>query len=62
MAQNSYASDQRTDGVRVLGVIRAFAEAALVAIVFALAILLIGLPFALLGRVLHEVMAWMAIV
>jgi hypothetical protein len=43
----------------VLRVIRAFAEAALVSIAFALAILLIGLPFALLGKVLHALMTWM---
>ena len=59
MAQNIHADDWQTDGARVWRVVRAFAEAALVAVAFALAILLIGLPFALLGRVLHELMAWM---
>jgi hypothetical protein len=53
------ANERRVEGVRVLRVIRAFAEAALVSIAFALAILLIGLPFALLGKVLHALMTWM---
>jgi hypothetical protein len=59
MAQHSDAGDQRTDGARVWRVVRAFAEAGLVSIAFALAILLIGLPVALLGRALHEMVAWM---
>jgi hypothetical protein len=53
------ANERRMEGPRVLRVIRAFAEAALVSIAFALAILLIGLPFALLGKVLHALMTWM---
>jgi hypothetical protein len=41
-------------------VIRGLAEASLVAIGFAFAILLIGLPVALIGRALHEGVAWLA--
>jgi hypothetical protein len=41
-------------------VVRAFAEASVVAVGFALAILLLGLPVALAGRLLHDLIAWIA--
>jgi hypothetical protein len=58
MAQDSYAVDQHSSGAALLRVMRAFGEASLVAIAFAFAILLLGLPFALFGRALHDVIAW----
>jgi hypothetical protein len=49
------ATERRPGGIAgLLRVIRAFAEASLLAIAFAFAILLIGLPFALLGRLVHD--------
>ncbi len=43
-----------------LRTIRGFAEASLVALGFALAILLIGAPIALIVRGLHEGFSWLA--
>jgi hypothetical protein len=54
MVHETYVPEQRTGVAGLLRVIRAFAEASLVAIAFAFAILLIGLPFALLGRLVHD--------
>jgi hypothetical protein len=39
-------------------VVGAFVEGALVVLAFALAILLIGLPLALLVRIVHEGVSW----
>ena len=41
-------------------VVRAFAEASLAAVAFAVAILLIGLPIALVVRVVHDGVQWLA--
>jgi hypothetical protein len=42
-----------------VGVIRGFAEASLAALAFAFAILLIGIPIALVVRGLHEALSWL---
>jgi hypothetical protein len=49
----------RTGAARVLRIIRGFAEASLVAVTFALAILVIGTPIALLVRALHDGLSWL---
>jgi hypothetical protein len=59
MADTS-AIGQPTAGTRLLSLIRTVLGASLLSIAFGLAILLIGLPFALLGRALHEIVAWMS--
>ena len=57
--------DNRTSTSRVAGltsfirVIRGFAEGSLVVLGFALAILLIGTPLALLARGVHEGLSWL---
>jgi hypothetical protein len=59
MVDEIYAAEQRTGVARLLHVICAFAEASLLAIAFASAILLIGLPFALLGRLVHDIVMFL---
>ena len=54
MVHEIYVTEQRSGVAGLLRVIRAFAEASLLAIAFAFAILLIGLPFALVGRLMHD--------
>jgi len=46
------------DGLSFMRVIRGFAEGALVALGFALAILSIGTPLALVARGVHEGLSW----
>ena len=55
MVHEIYAAERRTGVAGLLRVIRAFAEASLLVIAFAFAILLIGLPFALFGRLVHDI-------
>ena len=56
MVHEIYSTEQRTGGVTgLLRVIRTFVEASLLAIAFAFVSLLIGLPFALLGRLVHDI-------
>jgi hypothetical protein len=55
---NSLEHRDRTAAVPVLRIIRGFAEASLVAVAFALAILVIGTPIALLVRGLHDSLSW----
>ena len=49
----------QVDGLSFMRVIRGFAEGSLVALGFALAILLIGTPLALLVRGEHEGLSWL---
>ena len=49
----------RTCAARVLRIIREIAEASVVAVAFALAILVIGAPIALLVRALHDSLSWL---
>jgi hypothetical protein len=57
--QSVNATDRQTGGVHLWRVVRAVAEASLLSVVFALAILLIGLPFALVARAVFEIISWM---
>jgi hypothetical protein len=59
MVHEIYAAEQRTGVAGLLRVIRAFAEASLLSIAFAFAILLIGLPLALLGRLVHDIVIFL---
>jgi hypothetical protein len=57
---NNRNATSRVGGLRsFIRVIRGFAEGSLVALGFALAILLIGTPLALLARGVHEGLAWL---
>jgi hypothetical protein len=55
MVREIYTAKQRMGVAGLVRVVRAFAEASLLAIAFAFAILLIGLPFAVLGRLAHDI-------
>jgi hypothetical protein len=57
---NKLAARQRGGLTSFARVIRGFAEASLVALGFALAILLIGTPVALIVRGLQEGLSWLA--
>ena len=46
--------------VRLLRLVRAFAEALVVVIAFAIAILAVGTPIALAVRALHDIVLWLA--
>src|SRR3954451_16111540 len=60
LGMNNRTAMPRVDGLRsFLRVIRGFAEGSLVALGFALAILLIGTPLALLARGVHEGLSWL---
>jgi hypothetical protein len=56
---NTPATPQMDATVSFVRVVRGFAEASLVALAFAGAILLIGMPIALLVRGLHEGLSWL---
>jgi hypothetical protein len=56
---NRPSTRQRDATAAFLRVARGFAEASLVALAFACAILLIGLPLALIVRGLHEALSWL---
>src|SRR3954467_852786 len=57
---NNRTAMPRVDGLRsFLRVLRGFAEGSLVALGFALAILLIGTPLALLAQGVHEGVSWL---
>ena len=56
---NRPATRQRGATASFVRVVRGFAEASLVALAFACAILLIGLPIALIVRGLHEALSWL---
>ena len=45
--------------VRVLRLVRELAEASLLVIAFAVAILVVGTPIALAVRALHEILSWL---
>src|SRR5438128_2076198 len=57
--KNHLEHRDRTGVARVLRIIRGFAEASLAALAFALAILVIGTPIALLVRALHDSLSWL---
>jgi hypothetical protein len=57
---NRTATPRRGAFASFVRVIRGFAEASLVVLGFAFAILLIGLPIALIVRALHEGVSWLA--
>ena len=46
--------------MRFIRLVQGFAEASVVVIAFAVAILLLGLPVALAVRVVHEIVSWFA--
>ena len=56
---NRRAARQRDATASFVRVMRGFAEASLVALAFACAILLIGMPLALIVRGLHEALSWL---
>src|SRR3954453_13255688 len=61
LGMNNRTAMPRVDGLRsFLRVIRGFAEGSLAALGFALAILLIGTPLALLAQGVHEGLSWLA--
>jgi F0F1-type ATP synthase membrane subunit a len=55
---NRPATRQRDAAASFVRVVRGFAEASLVALAFACAILLIGMPIAIIVRGLHEALSW----
>ena len=46
---------------RLLRLVRAFAEASVVVIAFAVAILAVGTPIALAVRALHDIVSWLVL-
>jgi len=57
---NKNVEHRNRDGApRILGIVQGFAEASLVAVAFALAILVIGTPIALLVRALRDSLSWL---
>ena len=46
---------------RLLRLLRAFAEASVVVIAFAVAILAVGTPIALTVRALHDIVSWLVL-
>ena len=54
------ARDVREPLMRFIRLVQGFAEASVVVIAFAVAILLLGLPVALAVRVVHEIVSWFA--
>jgi zinc transporter ZupT len=59
VGMDSRTATPRVDGLSLTGVIRGFAEGSLVGLGFALAILAIGTPLALLVRGVHEGLSWL---
>ena len=59
VGMDNRTATRKVDGLSFMRVIRGFAEGALVALGFALAILLIGTPLALLARGVHEGLSWL---
>ena len=56
---NRPATRRRDATASLVRVVRGFAEASLVALAFACAILLLGMPLALIVRGLHDALSWL---
>jgi len=54
------ARDVREPLMRFIRLVQGFAEASVIVIAFAVAILLLGLPVALAVRAVHEIVSWFA--